>query len=42
MVDNMYLEYLDILIIPTKPNTLAIKKDGSKNFSKDIQKDLLE
>jgi hypothetical protein len=30
MIDNRYIEYLDLLIIPPEPFTLAIKKDGSK------------
>jgi hypothetical protein len=36
MMDKRY--YLDILIIPTKPSTLAIRE----NDSKDIWKDLLQ
>ena len=32
MINNRYIEYLDILIIPSKPFTLAIKKDGSKDI----------
>jgi hypothetical protein len=35
-MDNRYIEHLYILIIPTKPVALPIKKDGSKDIWKDL------
>jgi hypothetical protein len=37
-IDNRYIEYLGILIIPTKPFTLATQEDTSKEVEKYLSK----